>query len=249
MRMKRYVMVLAAVALPISTVALLEGTAVAKTALGTGAVTCSVGGSVSFSPPLTPAGTSASKEVVTVSLTASHCSGGTPPQTSGSITTKALKIKATKSGKSKIAGSCASFGTSAKTVTVKSKWAWSGAKPSKTTIVGLNEAINGAGEVGFTAGSFATSGSYSGAGSAGVYFNTASSNAILGCVADTSSSPVSGADHRPCQQHDHGWLTGIPHHAGDHRVGRTLKEGGLRPTLLRARTQCGPGARGALAPR
>ncbi len=191
MRIRKWVLALSAVALPIASVALLEGTAVAKTAVGTGSVSCHLGGTVSFSPALTPAGTAASKEVVTVSISASQCSGGTPPQTSATITSKAIKIKGTKEGKTKISGSCASFGTSAKTVSVKSKWSWTGAKPSKTLLSGLNETINGEGEVGFTTGSGSVSGSYGPSGSAAVYFNTAGSNAILACVAGSSPASVS----------------------------------------------------------
>ena len=51
-----------------------------RAALGSRSVTCSLGGSVSFSPALMHSGTSASQEVVTVSISASHCSGGTPAQ-------------------------------------------------------------------------------------------------------------------------------------------------------------------------
>jgi len=180
-----------AVALPLTSVAFLEGTAVAKTPVGTGPVTCSVGGSASFSPALTPTGTSASKELVTVSLTAGHCSGGVPAQTSGSTLTKAIKIKATKTGKTKIAGACSAFASNAKNVTVKTKWTWTGAKPSKTVIVGLELAGNGVGEIGFTSGTFATSGSYSGSGHAAVFFNSAGSEALTACIAGSSTTPVS----------------------------------------------------------
>jgi len=50
---------------------------------------------------------------------------------------------------------------------------------------------NGVGEVGFTSGTFTTSGSYSGSGHAGVYFNSAGSEAITACIAGTSPAQVS----------------------------------------------------------
>ncbi len=192
MGIRKCVMALTALALPIASVALLEGTAVAKTALGTGAVSCHLSGGVTFSPPLTPAGVSASKEVVTVNIAATGCSGGAPPQSSATITTKALKIKATKTGKTKIAGSCNDFATAAKTISVKSKWAWaSPAKKTKTLISNLSEGVNGEGEVGFSSSSVSVSGSYGSSGSVAVYFTPTSSDAILGCVAGSSSAQVS----------------------------------------------------------
>ncbi len=112
MRMKRYVMVLAAVALPISTVALLEGTAVAKTALGSGGCDMQRGRKRQLQPA----------SDTRRNLGEQRGRDGQPdaPATAreeprrrprGRLAAKALKIKATKSGKSKIAGSCASFGS------------------------------------------------------------------------------------------------------------------------------------------
>jgi hypothetical protein len=96
MRIRKTLMVLAAVALPLASVALLEGTAVAKGVVGSGTVTCHLGGTVTFTPPLSYNGSPASKEVVSVSATLSSCSGGTPAGTAGgTVAIKPIKIKGT----------------------------------------------------------------------------------------------------------------------------------------------------------
>lgn len=76
MRIKKGLLVLAAVTLPLASVVMLEGTAFAGKTTGTGTPTCHFGGTINFSPGLQPGnGSPASKETVTVSATLSSCSG------------------------------------------------------------------------------------------------------------------------------------------------------------------------------
>ena len=104
MRIKKGLLVLAAVTLPLASVVMLEGTAFAGKVTGTGTPTCHFGGTISFSPALQPGnGSPASKETVTVSATLSSCSGNAPASPV-SITAKPIKIKSTmKVGKTKYA--------------------------------------------------------------------------------------------------------------------------------------------------
>jgi hypothetical protein len=188
MRVKKGLLVLAAVALPLTSVALLEGTAVAKKVTGTGTPTCHFGGTISFSPPLTPNGsTSVKKEVTTVSAQFSSCVGGSPAASATSVSVKPIKSKTAKGA---AGGSCASFDSSAGTIVVKVKVNWAGEKPSKFDISGLTPGVNGEGEVGFTGG-FTAGGSYAGSGTVAVYLTTASSNAIATCGGGTSVSSLS----------------------------------------------------------
>ena len=181
MRLRKSLLVFAAAALPLASVALLEGSAAAKAVVGTGNPTCGFGGNLSFNPPLsnTPAAKT-TKEVTTVNATLGSCSGGSPAASAISVSVKPIKTKTAKGSTS-----CGAFTTSAGGVKVKVKIAWNGAKPSKFTIVGLNAAVNpgpgpATGELGFT-GSFPVSGSYSGTGSIAVWLTQSSSNAIATC--------------------------------------------------------------------
>jgi hypothetical protein len=188
MRIRKIFIVAAVLALPLATMALLEGTAVAKKVTGSGTTTCKIGGTISFSPPLTPGGsTSIKKEVTTVSATFSSCAGGMPVGSTPSVKVKPVKIKTAKGA---AGGTCASFTSNASTTTLKVKVNWAGEKPSKFDVVGLNPGANLESEVGFT-GSFTVSGSYGGSGSLGVYLTTASSNAIATCGGGTSVSSLS----------------------------------------------------------
>jgi len=184
MRMRKYAMVLAAVVLPISTVVLLEGTAFAGKVTGSGTTSCHFGGTISFNPPLTSAGSpTTKKEVTTVSATLSGCTGGTPVGPSTTATIKAIK---TKTPKGTNGGTCASFTSNSSKTTLKVTVKWAGEKPSKFSVVGLNPGANEEGELGFT-GSFPVSGSYAGTGSVAAYLTTASSNAIATCSGSISS--------------------------------------------------------------
>jgi hypothetical protein len=191
MRTKKGLLVLAVAALPLASVVLLEGTAVAGKVTGAGAVVCHVSGTLSFNPPLTPSGTAASKEVVTVSSSAVHCSGGTPAASPGGTVTKPIKTKATKVGKTKIAGSCKS--ASSGSATIKGKQDWNGVKPSKFVLSGLKFGLDSStGEVD-EVGTSATTGSYAGNGRVHIDFNSSSSTALENCDLDTSNAPVHSA--------------------------------------------------------
>ena len=195
MRIRKCVIVLAAVTLPLASVVMLEGTAFAKKVTGTGAPTCHFGGTINFNPGLKPGnGSPASKEVVTVSANLTRCSGGSPSASPTGITVKSIKIKSTvKEGKTKYAGGCGSLASAAAAIVVKTKVSWSGEKPSKTTITHLAFGVNSnTGEADFT-GSTATTGSYAGSGTVAVSFTHASTNALLGCEENTSSAPVNSA--------------------------------------------------------
>ena len=85
MRIRKYLLVLAALTIPLASVTLLEGAASAGKVTGAGTTSCHFGGTISFNPPLSSAGTpGVRKEVTTVNANLSGCSGGTPPGPPGS---------------------------------------------------------------------------------------------------------------------------------------------------------------------
>ncbi len=167
MRTKKGLFVLAA-ALPLASVVLLEGNAVAKSLTGTGTVSCHISGMLQFSPGLTPNGTAASKEVVTVSSQLEDCSGGSPAASPGTTVTKPIKSKATKVDKTKIAGSCKSAASTS--ATVKGKQTWNGGvKPSKFVLSDVKFGLDSNGEVD-EVGTASTTGSYAGGGTVHIDF-------------------------------------------------------------------------------
>jgi len=188
---KKGLFVLAVAALPLASVVLLEGTSAAKSLTGAGTVSCHISGTLQFSPGLTPSGTAASKEVVTVSSQLADCSGGSPAASPGGTTTKPIKSKATKVGKTKMAGSCAS--ASSATATVKGKQSWNGGvKPSKFVLSDVKFGLDSNGEVD-EVGTVSTTGSYAGGGTVHIDFNSSSSAALIACQLGTSSTPVTSA--------------------------------------------------------
>ena len=183
MRLRKSLLILTAVMLPVASIALLEGTAFAKKVTGTGNPTCNFSGTINFNPPLTQAGTAGvKKEVTTVNATLGSCSGGTPAAVASSVAVKPIK---TKTPKGQNGATCSGFTSNASTVVVKVKVNWAGEKPSKFNVSGLTVAFNSLGEAGFTA-SFPVNGSYAGTGSLGVYLTQASTGDIVNCT-----SPVS----------------------------------------------------------
>jgi len=180
---RKILMGVLALALPIGTVITLQGTASAGKVTGTGNPTCTFGGTISFNPPLTQAGTpGVKKETTTVSANLTGCSGGTPAAPASVVSVKPIKTKTSPKGSN--GATCSGFAGNAGSVTVKVKINWAGEKPSKFNISGLSASINGFGEVGFT-GSFPVSGSYAGTGNLGVYLTPADSNAIANCSSPT----------------------------------------------------------------
>jgi YVTN family beta-propeller protein len=141
--------VAAAILMPSILVVAVATPASAKVITPSGNVTCQVGGSLGFSPPLTPGnGTpNVSDESVSITLALSNCAGssnpvGQVPTDSTSVVTKAVKIKAVKIGRTKYAGGCNTFGSAIKATSFKSTITWNnGIKLSKTTLgnVQLNE--------------------------------------------------------------------------------------------------------------
>jgi len=187
MRIKKGLLVLIAVAMPLASVALLEGTAVAGKVTGTGLTKCSFGGTINFNPPLTKNGTAGvKKEVTTVTASLGACSGGTPKAVATSVTVKPIK---TKTAKGQNGATCSSFDTASSTAVVKVKINWSGEKPSKFSVDGLKPSVNTSGELGFT-GSFSVGGSYAGTGHLGVFLTPASSNAIGTCSGSIRSLQI-----------------------------------------------------------
>ena len=184
MRLRTCLLILTALALPVATVALGEGTAVAGKVTGAGTTSCHFGGSIDFNPPLTSAGsTKIKKEVTTVNATLSGCTGGTPP---GPNTAASIKPIKTKTAAGAAGGTCASFESAASSVVVKVKVKWAGEKASKFDISGLHVSFNAEGEAGFT-GSFSVSGSYGGSGTVAAYLTNASTAAIAACSGSVSS--------------------------------------------------------------
>ena len=193
MRTKKGLLVLAMAALPLASVVLLEGPAMAGKVTGMGKVTCHVSGNLRFNPPLTPNGVAASKETVTVTTTSSNCTGGSPTPSPGASVTKPVKIKGTKVGKTKISGSCKMAATAKTGATVKSKQDWNGGvKPSKLVLTNVKFGLDSNGEVDQT-GTATTTGSYAGTGKVHIDFNTASSAKLKACTLGTSNAPVSSA--------------------------------------------------------
>jgi hypothetical protein len=187
MRVRKSLLVLTALMLPVASIALLEGTAIAGKVTGTGNPSCHFGGTINFNPPLTQNGSpTVKKEVTTVSASLSSCTGGTPAPPASTVAVKPIK---TKTAKGKNGATCSSFTTAAGTAKVKVKVNWTGMKASKFSIVGLHASINSEGEVGFT-GSFPISGSYAGTGHLGVFLTPASGSAIATCSGSISSLSI-----------------------------------------------------------
>jgi hypothetical protein len=187
MRLRKSLLILTAVMLPVASIALLEGTAFAKKVTGTGNPTCNFGGTISFNPALSSAGTPGSKkEITTVTATLGSCTGGVPAPPASTVAVKPIK---TKTAKGANGGTCASFTTASQSAKVKVKINWTGEKPSKFTVIGLKAGINGSGEVGFT-GSFPVAGSYAGTGNLAVFLTPASSTAIATCSGHISSLTI-----------------------------------------------------------
>ena len=183
MRMKKIALVGAAAVLPLASVVLLEGSALGKSVTGTGMVMCHTSGTLNFNPPLTPNGTPAAKEVVTVMSSAQNCTGGSPTASPLATVTKPIKTKGT--GKPKIAGSCKAAGSTS--TTVKGKQTWNGAKPTKFILSNLKFGVDSStGEVDET-GTASTTGSYAGSGAVHIDFDSSSSSKLIACVGGSGS--------------------------------------------------------------
>jgi hypothetical protein len=104
---------------------------------GTGSVTCSVSGDVTFAPPLTYSGVTQAREVVQFNIAASGCSGGSPGQDTAAITVKPIKPKNTLVDGQHVAGACGTGPNFNPTLLLKTKIVWSGQFPVKDTLLTL----------------------------------------------------------------------------------------------------------------
>ena len=192
MRIKKAMLVLAAVALPLASVALTQSPAFAHKVTGAGKTSCHFGGTISFNPPLSKNGTpNVKKEITTVNATIGSCVGGKPP---GPATVASVKPIKSKVAKGQNAGTCSSFDSTAGTIVVKVKVKWAGEKPSKFSVTHLKIAINNSGEAGFKASGFPVAGSYAGTGSLAVFLTQASSAAIASCSGRISTLSIDRAN-------------------------------------------------------
>jgi len=92
-----------------------------------GNVSCVGGGSLSFSPPLTPAGTRGGHEKITLTETLTQCNGGPDanvPPSPQSVRTKPIKLPATIVGGTKVVGGCTVLGTQLSQASVKQTITW-----------------------------------------------------------------------------------------------------------------------------
>jgi len=196
MQFRKLVMVASVVALPLGLIAVAAGP-VSAAVKGKGTVTCAVGGEFTFTPGLTPGGTvSRGHETIGVDLTASSCTGPitnspviTP--TSATVSTKSIKVKGDKVGKTKVVGSCFTE-TFNPVLKLKSKLAWvqGGVRNTKAVTV----ALMGDG-MGGLIGTAKSSGSYKGTG-ASITLNvaTASLTAIQSVCDDGDPGIISELD-------------------------------------------------------
>ena len=164
---RKLMLAAAALAVPVSMIAIPGVASAAKT--GTGTVTCTgITGSISFKPALKTTGPF-SAESSTAKFTLSGCSGGSPAPSGG-------KVKQTLSSATST-NSCTSLATSAKeSITVK----WKGAAPSTTAFPGYTTGTGGPdnGE-GFILTGGTVTGSYAGTGAKASAFSNMSQSAIL----------------------------------------------------------------------
>jgi hypothetical protein len=163
----------------------------AGTPKGTGTLTCALGGDATFDPPLTYGGTPGYKhEVVQFHLQLSNCTGPDtdtpqPNPTSATVTTRAIKVKDIRMGRSKVAGACAN-GEFNPTLVLKTDETWSGTtvRDTKTTI----------GPVNGNSGSGTSKGSYAGAASANLYATTSSGEQFESVCGSGGSGSLSELD-------------------------------------------------------
>jgi hypothetical protein len=197
----RKLLLAAAIVVPSAGVFVAAGTAsAAGTPKGTGTLTCALAGTATFTPPLTPNGTPGFKrEVIQFNLSASSCTGPgsdtpQPTPTSGTITTKPIKVADTGTGKSKVAGACGNS-TFNPTLTLKSKETWVGATVKGTkTVIGPLTGNGGTGmEPGLT-GTGTAKKSYAGSASATLYLSTPSVTEIQQVCKQGGSGSISEFD-------------------------------------------------------
>ena len=162
----------AAIALPISTLAISGVASAAKT--GTGTVTCTtITGSISFKPALKSSGPFTT-EKSTAKITLAGCTGGTPSPTKGGKLTQSLSSATS-------TNDCTSLATgSSESLTVKWK---GGIAPTTTSYSTYSTGTDGAGDAGFVLKSGTSTGSYAetGKANAAVYSNQTEAQILAAC--------------------------------------------------------------------
>jgi hypothetical protein len=188
----RKLVVVTAVVLPSLGILAAAGPASATgTPKGAGTLTCVLGGDATFNPPLTFSGTSGFRhEIVQFNLQLSDCTGpGTdtpqPNPTSATVTTKPLKVKDIKMGKTKVAGACGNDDFNP-TLLLKSTETWAGTTVKDTkTVIGP---VNG------NSGSGTSKGSYAGAASIALYATTVSGEQFQSVCGPGGTGSISELD-------------------------------------------------------
>ncbi len=103
-----------------------------------GNVTCEAGGTLSFSPPLTPMGMRGGHEKVILNETLTGCTGspGTNvPASPQSIKTKPIRLRATSTGGKKVVGACPVFASQLSQAPVTQKIKWGKVNGVQTAVV------------------------------------------------------------------------------------------------------------------
>jgi YVTN family beta-propeller protein len=183
-----------AILMPLTLLAAVATPASAKVITPSGNISCQVGGSLTFNPPLVPGnGTpNAAGEVISTSLALSGCAGsslpvGQVPTASTSVVTKAIKIKAIKIGGTKYAGGCNTFASALKASSIKSTITWNnGIKVSATALSNLL-LRTGNTEDNVSALGSATK-SFAGSGLLNAFLDSASTRALGICLIGRGSS-------------------------------------------------------------
>lgn len=173
---RKIVLVAAAIAFPISMVAVTGGIASAKGKVnGTGTVTCTtISGTIKFNPALKTTGPFTTEQA-SIAVKIGGCSGGTPNPTKG-IVKENLNPGTS--------NDCTSLATSAAEM-LSVKWAGK-LNPSVTAFSGYTTGTNGSGDAGFilpnSGGTGTTTGSFAGSGAhAAAYSNMTEAQILAAC--------------------------------------------------------------------
>jgi len=165
---------LAMAALSLASVCLLEGTAAAKTPTGSGMITCSVGGTLSWSQPLAPHSVPRGTSITTIDLVSTgSCGGGS--SSPSAITIKPIKASFPKKTPEQVCAGGPLFGP-----VVKGQVTWNNVKPSKLIVNDVKESVND-GELELTAHPV-VKGSFSGTGTMVINITQADTMAAGACT-------------------------------------------------------------------
>jgi len=196
MRYRRLLLAATAV-LPAAGVVGLAGTAsAAGTPTGVGTLTCAVSGDATFTPPLTATGTPGYRdEIIHFDLQASSCSGPSsnrpqPNPTSASVTSRPIKLKDAKMGKTKVAGACGS-NQFPQSLTLKSTESWAGTTVKTTKTIFKH--LTGSGDDTLSSGG-GSSRSYEGTASISLAISSSEASEIGAVCQSGGSGSISEID-------------------------------------------------------